>query len=153
MFKRLIAIPFLLLSSIVLLGIMMVPHHHHGEAMCFVASHCTHDADCEDHAACCHHDEHSSSQSSDRHEHSSDANCCNVEVWLLSNAEPGQKCEHSCVCATCDSKNIFPVAILPEIFEPDIPPIYYSFRQTPLNETYTRIYVSRALGLRAPPFC
>ena len=143
MLKRATAISFLFLANIVLLAVTIVPHHHHGEMICFTASHCyghEHDADCS------HHEQ----QPSHTHDHG-DANCCNVEEWLLPNIEPEHKHQCHCYCSTCN--NDLYVAILPDLTEPNIQLVGLLFRQAPTTETYLCIYVSQTLGLRAPPFC
>ena len=144
MFRRATAISLLFLANIVLLAVAVVPHHHHGDMICFTASHCCgheHDAD-----GC--HDE---QQTSHAHEHHGDAGCCNVEEWLLPNIEPEHKHQYHCSCSTCNN-DLF-VAILPDLSEPTIQPVSLPFRQAPTTETYVCIYVSQTLGLRAPPFC
>ena len=146
MFRRAVAISFLILANIVLLAVAVVPHHHHGDMICFATSHCHHGHDGVD-KSCCHHD---TQQPLHSHEHS-DANCCNVDEWLLPNIEPEHKHQHHCLCTTCN--NSFFVAVLPDLTEPTIPPAGLPFRQTPTTVTYLCIYVSQTLGLRAPPCC
>ena len=144
MFRRATAISLLFLANIILLAVTVVPHHHHGDMICFMASHCSgheHDTDCSHH-------EHNPLHS---HEHHGDANCCKVEEWLLPNIEPEHKHQHHCLCTTCNN-NLF-VAVLPDLPKPDIKPVNLLFRQTPFEETYILVFVSQTLGLRAPPFC
>ena len=146
MFRRALAISFLFLANIVLLAVAAVPHHHHGDMICFTASHCcghNHDADCS------HHEQ----QPSHTHEHHGDAGCCNVEEWLLPNIEPSDKLSHLCFCTTCDSGHDLFVSIIPKLLK--LPPQMENlpFRQAPFEEKYISVYVSQTLGLRAPPFC
>ncbi len=149
MIKRIAAISFLVLANIVLLAVAVMPHHHHGEMMCFVSSHCHHNDGCGSDQSCCHHD---SQQSSKEHEHSGDANCCNVGEWLLPNIEPEHKHQHHCLCTTCDISNDLFIAILPDFPKPTIQLVNLPFRQAPTDDTILQIFVSRIHGLRAPPF-
>ncbi len=148
MLKRTVAISILVLANIVLLAVAVVPHHHHGDSICFVSSHCDHRHDCGNEGACSHQD---SPQPSDGHEHPYDANCCKVGEWLLPNIEPEHKYQYHCLCTTCDNgHDLF--AVLPEFQEPTIQPVYLSFRQTPTDDTILQIFAGRIHGLRAPPF-
>ena len=146
MFKRAAIISLLFLANIILLAVAVVPHHHHGDMICFTASHC-----CEhEHNTDCSHDEHNPSHT---HEHNGDANCCNVEEWLLPNIEPNDKHAHFYFCVTCNSGyNLF-ASIIPGL--PELPPQTecLPFRQAPFENTYISVFVSQICGLRAPPYC
>ena len=142
MFRRATAISLLFLANIVLLAVTVVPHHHHGDMICFIASHCGGND----------HSESDCSHDAEQPLHSSGANCCNIEEWLLSNIGSGHKHQCHCVCTTCSS-DLF-ITLLPDLSEPTIQPVVcLTFRQAPTNETYLCIYVSQILGLRAPPVC
>lgn len=41
MIKRAAAISFLILAGLLFLGHAVIPHHHHGNLICFVKSHCS----------------------------------------------------------------------------------------------------------------
>ena len=43
MIKRTLATAFLMLSGILFLAHAVIPHHHHGNRICFVKSHCAND--------------------------------------------------------------------------------------------------------------
>ncbi len=153
MFKRAAAISLLLSANIILLAMAVVPHHHHGDAICFAGTHCMHGTDCgHGHDTTCDHREQDGSLPEHKHEHPQDANCCNVSEWLLPNVEPDHKHEHHCFCTDCDNNTDLFVAVLPDLSEPILQPTGLPLRQAPINETYLRIFVSRTLGLRAPPF-
>ena len=51
MIKRTAAASFLLLAGIIFLGHAVVPHHHHGNLICFVKSHCTDEYPAGDHGS------------------------------------------------------------------------------------------------------
>ena len=146
MFRRVVAISLMFLANIVLLAVTVVPHHHHGDMICFTVSHCCgheHDTDCS-------HNEHNPSHA---HEHHGDAGCCNVEEWLLPNIEPNDKHSYFCYCVTCDSGHDLFISIIPQFLEFSSQTECLPFRQAPFEETYISVYVSQTLGLRAPPFC
>ncbi len=151
MIKRAIAISLLSIANIVLLAMAVMPHHHHGDVICFVSSHCEGGNNCGyEHSTacnclCC--------QENSQHEHSTDANCCNVSHWLLFNIGHDQRSGYDYHSVVCDNDNDLFVALLPEFSEPDIQPVNLPFRQTPTTETYLQIFVSCTYGLRAPPFC
>ncbi len=148
MFKRSIAIAFLFFANIVLLAMAVIPHHHHGEAICFVKSHCEQE---DNHDKACHYQD--NSQPLHGHEHSQDANCCRVADWVLTNVDVNSK--HECFghCATCGIDNGLFVAILPELQDLSVQSVRLPCRQIPVIETYLCLFVSQILGLRAPPLC
>jgi len=59
MIKRTAAVTFLFLAGILFLAHAVVPHHHHGNLICFAKSHCENDGtegDCENNPGNHHHD-------------------------------------------------------------------------------------------------
>ena len=145
MLRRALAISFIFLANIILLAVAVVPHHHHGDMICFAAPHnCgqKHDADCSD--------QHNPSHSHDRH---NDATCCNIEEWLLPNITSGDKHNISCFCAMCNNGYDLFAFIIPGL--PGLSPQTecLPFKQAPFTEKYISVYVSQTPGLRAPPCC
>jgi hypothetical protein len=147
MFKRTVGIGFMLLVNLFLLALTIVPHHHHGEAVCFVSAHCRH---CVGDVVECplHGEEHDTP-------HSHDADGCSLSEWLLPNINEEQKHQahgDDLVYTVHD----FPQTII--YLAPDCP---FNGHEGPLllerpaffSEPYLQVFVSRTFGLRAPPFC
>ncbi len=148
MLKRITGILLILLANISLLTFEAIPHHHHGEVICFVHQHCDqghhHYADNP-----CHND---SSCPATQHDHSSDASCCSLFKWFIVPASQKDDCADQNV-AFIDNGHVFQLDGIPSVLEISTLQICLPFRQKPYTNTYLLTYVSCDLGLRAPPFC
>jgi hypothetical protein len=81
MIKRTTAASFLILAGILFLGHAVVPHHHHGNLICFVKSHCTDEYPAGDHG---------SSPDSHRHDGQEGPDQCLLkDPVIVSSNQPG----------------------------------------------------------------
>ena len=145
--KRTIAISLLFLANLVLMAVTVVPHHHHGDLICLIGSHCHHGHD----HSCCHHDT-QPADTEQEHDHSAGASCCHVGEWLLSDVESAHRHQHYCYCTTCHGGHVWLVAIFSVFFEPFLQPVALPFRQTSTDPIVLQTFAGRIHGLRAPPF-
>ncbi|MDR1866551.1 MAG: hypothetical protein LBR08_13410 [Bacteroidales bacterium] len=144
MFKRIISTLCILPVNLFILTLTFFPHHHHGEAICFVVTHCHHS---EENSAC--------SDGQDKpHSHPDNAPCCTVTDWALPNVNESHRHAAADLCCVCACHH------LPQAVVPVAPPVKADIRETLFPELsafcpipYLQTFVSRTLGLRAPPVC
>ncbi|MDR2038144.1 MAG: hypothetical protein LBQ60_09490 [Bacteroidales bacterium] len=134
-----------LLVNAVLLTFTVVPHHHHGEIICFSLSHIERHDNCD---ATCHHDAEETEDDT-----SAGTDCCRISDWVLTHVED-HKHDIRCGCCTGNDNDYPQLTVLFDLYEE---PLFIQkglpFRQTPFKETYLQEFVSCVLGLRAPPVC
>jgi hypothetical protein len=142
MIKRRAAASFLLLAGILFLGHAVVPHHHHGNLICFVKSHCTDEYPAGGH-----------SSSPDSHHHDGQEGpdqCLLKDPVIVSSNQTGASLKITDLKGNqLLSDNIFAAL---QANEPGLPAtcLVQSLSAPPDIFLYHSL-LSRSLGLRAPP--
>jgi hypothetical protein len=143
MLKKALYITALLFANIVLLAHAAVPHHYHGNAgVCFIFH-------CQDSAEAHHHNHHDSQNH--QHEGNPSPDICSVDdVYTATNCIVKTACNNACCLhIECDCEHILHLLILDYFTAPDfVDDVKVSCQ---LFSFYLTEYVSRSLGLRAPP--
>ncbi|MBW6496871.1 MAG: hypothetical protein K0B09_00650 [Bacteroidales bacterium] len=144
MLKRLTAIFFAALASIMLLAHSVVPHHHHGDAVCFELNH-HHSCEISDQETCP--EDHNKELPA-----STDGKCCVLDHLVMFHPESSR---HDLETASLPAEKGFPVFLQDGLIaqNPDgifsIPSL--SFRQHPPQNTIHLQCTGHSHGLRAPP--
>lgn len=138
MMKKRIYIFMILLAGITMATFSIIPHHHHGDSICFVNTHCEKVPDCENEPA--------------HHHHHDDMSGCELSDRIVPQTLI-QKHDCSGLCSDCCGHIALLIAILPDLQEIPVSHTFLPFRQKPFINSYLLTHVSRSLGLRAPPFC
>ena len=141
--KRLFAILFASLASLMLLAHGIIPHHHHGEVICFEVLHC-HGCDKPEHSDCPrnHHDPVSEKEDG----------CCLLNQLVIFHTEGSR---HNFETAGKPVENEIPdalkISVLSYSFSLVFCGINLPFRQHPPDPTYLTEYLCQTIGMRAPP--
>ena len=134
--KKTLAILFLLLANLAFLAHVVVPHHHHGNATCFVVSHCDDG------------DSHSHDEPAHNHDHS-EGSLCKIFQDIVPSGSNDQKFK-----AEVNDFQQLTLIVIPEfVYLTDLKGENVFFLQT---DSYISLYESiivSSQGLRAPPIC
>jgi hypothetical protein len=141
--KRLSAILFASLASLMLLVHGIIPHHHHGDVVCFEVMHC-HGCDKAEHNDCQRHHDHEPAENN--------GECCLLNQMVMFHPDglrhdieaAGQPAENDIPAA-------FKISLLSDNLVLGLPGLNLPFRQHPPGPTYLSDFVCHGLGLRAPP--
>lgn len=139
MLKKITAYSFLIIANIVLLAHAVIPHHHHHQQVCIENTHCVDDEFAHTHDSSEHNHHHDGNNS--------DNSCYLKQAAVISSVQ--SKLSHS--CNRCPDNHHHDFIITPN-FEFDE---FHSFSAAvscipEISFTITS-YVTRTLGLRAPP--
>jgi len=144
MLKRLTAILFAALASIMLLAHGIIPHHHHGAAVCFEVMHC-HGCEKSGHEACP--KDHGMDQPV-----STDGKCCVLDLLVMFHPENSR---HDLETASLPAEKDFPVFLQHGLLSQNPSRLFslhnLPFRQHPPENSYHPILTGHSPGLRAPP--
>jgi hypothetical protein len=144
MHKRLISILFAALASLMLLAHGIIPHHHHGDAVCFEVKH-NHSCEASEPEAC--------SKDHDKElPVSPDGKCCVLDHLVMFHPESSR---HDLETASLPAEKDFPVFLLYGLLSQNAACLFsfhnLPFRQHPPDNSYHPILTSHSHGLRAPP--
>jgi hypothetical protein len=142
--KRLSSILFASLASFMLLAHGIIPHHHHGDVVCFEVMHC-HGCDKADHDAC-------PKDHGIDHPVSNDGKCCILDHLVMFHPESFR---HDLETASLPAEKDFPVFLQHGLLSQNPSRLFslqnLPFRQHPPQNPYYLLCTGLNHGLRAPP--
>ena len=142
MLKRVSALFFIPLASIVIFANVIIPHHHHKSEVCIVISHCETDKESDKHNTDGH-----------EHEHDGDNNtqhCVINQVFILPANQVKQEIKSLDFSDNIFSSDQFHANLINKNFNSLAPLILFNTQSSLLSSSYCH-FVQNGLGMRAPP--
>lgn len=126
------------LAMLTLLVFAVLPHHHHGVAVCVVVEHCTQSDDLHDGHNCCDDTKHN--------------NLCITETEYIA-PDNSIKCrESSCDNHSHDHAHFLPlICVFLDTILCDVDPLIHKYEYGEYLAIYKSAYVGQCNSLRAPP--
>jgi hypothetical protein len=141
--KRFTAILFASLASLMLLAHGVIPHHHHGDAVCFEVMHC-HGCEKAEHTDCPKNHRDPVSEKED--------NCCLLNQLVIFHSEGSRQ---DLETASLPAEKDFPVFLQHGLLSQNPSRLFslqnLPFRQPPPQNPYYLLCTGLNHGLRAPP--
>ncbi len=142
MFKKQVAIFFILLANIILLAHAAVPHHHHKTQVCIESTHCQTDSKPHNHNATEHNHKHDGENGSNY--------CILKQLVVLPSNQDKQECKCSFLTDGHSPDDGFQAVLFNREYQYYISTVVLNTTVSLSTPPYI-VFVKSSIGLRAPP--